>query len=91
MNTSLIGSIPLQNGETAWVVYREIEMPDLTQATKGIGRFYRGASAKDLERPNLRALILGKEADGSRVMYDCAVESKAANNAIQATCEDARA
>ena len=39
IGTSLIGAIPLESGETVWAVYWMVAMPDLTSATKGMGRF----------------------------------------------------
>lgn len=83
VGTSLIGSIPLESGETVWAVYWTVAMPDLTSATKGTGRFYKGKNRKDLEGKGLRALVFGTEPDGSRVMYDCAVQSRRANNSHQ--------
>jgi hypothetical protein len=66
-----------------WAVYWTVAMPDLTPATKGTGRFYKGKSKKDLEGKELRALVFGTEPDGSRVMYDCAVQGRMANNSQQ--------
>lgn len=83
IGTSLIGAIPLESGETVWAVYWTVAMPDLTPATKGTGRFYKGKSKKDLEGKGLRALVFGTEPDGSRVMYDCAVQCRMANNSQQ--------
>jgi hypothetical protein len=79
VGTSLIGSIPLESGETAWAVYWVVPMPDLSKVSKGVGQFYKGASEKDLEGQGLRAIVYGAEPDGSRVVYDCAVEGRAAN------------
>ncbi len=76
MGTSLIGSMPLENGETVWAIYWIIDMPDLSKLSKGIGRFFQGKSHDDLRKDGLRALIFGTEPDGSRVIYDCAVERK---------------
>lgn len=81
MGTSLIGSIQLENGETVWVVHWIIDMPDLSKVEKGIVRFFKGKSSKDLKSEGLRALVFGTEPDGSRVIYDCAIQSKAANQA----------
>ena len=78
VGTSLIGSIPLENGETIWAVHWVVAMPDLSKAGKGIGQFYKGAGNKDLEAEGLRALVFGMEPDGSRVMYDFAVKGKTA-------------
>lgn len=85
MGTSLIGSIPLENGETVWAVYWVVDTPDFTSLGKGTGRFYKGRSEKDLNLEGLRALVFGTEPDGSRVMYDCAVQGRTANKQMQAT------
>jgi hypothetical protein len=74
MGTSLIGSIPLENGEIVWAVHWVVNMPDFTSLGKGTGRFYKGHSEKDLKSEGLRVLVFGTEPDGSRVMYDCAVQ-----------------
>jgi len=76
MGTKPIGSYKLTSGESVWAVYWVVDMPDLSPATKGIGRFYKGRSEEDLKSGGLRALVFGKEPDGSRVIYDCAVVSK---------------
>jgi hypothetical protein len=76
MGTSLVGSFPLENGDTVWVVRWVTDMPDLSGVSKGVGRFYAGKSRADLQGDGLRALVFGAEPDGSRVMYDCAVEHK---------------
>jgi len=82
LGTSLVGSIPLESGETVWTVYRVLDMPDLTSATRGKGQFFKGKSEKDLEGDGLRVLILGTEPDGSRVMYDCAAQRETAKNSL---------
>jgi hypothetical protein len=81
MGTSLIGSFQLENKETIWAVSWIIDMPDLSKIGKGVGKFFRGKSKENLETDGLRALVFGTEADGSRVIYDCAVQSKTANKA----------
>lgn len=73
MGTSLVGSFQLENGEIIWVVYRVIDMPDLS-AIKGKAQFYRGMGPQDLEGGNLRISVYGREKDGSRVIYDCVVQ-----------------
>jgi hypothetical protein len=83
MGTSLIGSFPLENGETVWAVYWVVDMPDFSSLGTGTGRFFKGKTEKDLKKEGLRLLVLGTEPDGSRVMYDCAVWVQAAN-----TCAD---
>ncbi|MCH7928085.1 MAG: hypothetical protein IID03_08905 [Candidatus Dadabacteria bacterium] len=76
MGTKPIGSYQIANDETVWAVYQVVDMPDLTPVTKGKGSFYKGRSYNDLKSGKLRALVLGKEQDGSRVLYDCAVIGK---------------
>lgn len=82
METSLIGSFQLENGETVWAVYWVVDIPDFPNADKGVGIFYKGKKEKDLETDGLRALVVGTEPDGSRVIYDCAVQNKAANTPL---------
>lgn len=76
MGTSLIGSFQLESGESVWIVYRTVPMPDFDKLTQGIGRFYKGKSKNDLEGDGLRALLFGTAEDGSRVVYDCAVQPR---------------
>jgi len=76
MGTTPVGSYKLENGESVWVVYWVVDMPNLATATQGTGRFYRGRSKEDLQSDTLRALVFGKEPDGSRVIDDCAVMGK---------------
>jgi hypothetical protein len=73
MNTGLIGSIPLLNGETVWAVHLVAEMPDFSQQPQGRGHFFRDSSRDDLDAERLRALAFGRAPDGSRVIYDFAV------------------
>ena len=81
METSLIGSFQLENGETVWAVYWVVDMPNFSNADKEVGTFYKGKRKKDLETDGLRALVFSTEPDGSRIIYDCAVQNKAANKA----------
>ncbi|MBK6796470.1 MAG: hypothetical protein IPG76_06690 [Acidobacteria bacterium] len=76
METQLVGAYILANGESVWAVYRVVDMPDLSSALKGTGHFYKGRNEGDLKSDNLRAIIIGNEPDGSRVMYDCVVVKK---------------
>jgi len=74
MGTSLIGSFPLENGETVWSVYWVVDMPDFSSLGKGTGRFFKGRNEKDLKGEGLRLLLFGTQPDCSRVMYDCAAQ-----------------
>lgn len=71
MGTSLIGSFPLENGDTVWAVHWVVAMPNFESLGKGVGRFYHGRSKDDLKGEGMRVLVFGEEPDGSRVMYDC--------------------
>lgn len=72
MNTKIIGSIKLPNGETVWIVYWEIEMPTIP-IKKLTPTYFIGKSKKDLQGDNLHILLFGNEKDGSRVLYDFAI------------------
>lgn len=76
MGTSLIGSFPLENGDTVWAINWVVDMPDLSWVADGVFRPYRGKSKRDLSSDSLRAHVFGQEPDGSRVIYDCAVKRK---------------
>jgi hypothetical protein len=76
MGTKPVGSYKIKNGESVWVVYWVVDMPNLAAATQGTGRFYKGRTKEELKSDTLRALVFGKESDGSRVIYDCAVMRK---------------
>ncbi len=55
-------------------MYRIVDIPDLTSSTRGSGNFFRGINRDDLKSNNLRTLVFGSEPDGSKVIYDCAIE-----------------
>ncbi len=74
MNTQLVDSMNIDSGETVWIVHWEIEMPSLPNK-KITPQYYKGKSKEDLLKgDNLRILVFGSEKDGSRTLYDCAVE-----------------
>jgi hypothetical protein len=73
VGTQLVGSMPLDSGETVWVVWWVIEMPKLpTVRTKP--KYYKRRGPDGFKGKQLRALVFGSENDGSRVLYDCAVQ-----------------
>jgi len=75
MGTSLIGSLPLENGETVWAVYWFVDMPDLSSLGTGTGWFFKGKNEKDLKGEGLRGFAFVTEPDGSRKIFDLAVQS----------------
>lgn len=79
MGTSLIGSFQLNNGDTAWVIYCVINMPDLSKLPNGTGNYFKGKSKKDIKSDGMRLLLFGSEPDGSRVIYDFGIQ----NNTIK--------
>lgn len=83
LGTSLVGSFQRENGQIVWAVHWVIDMPDLSSSTKGNLEFYKGRGPEDMESDNMRALVFGKEKDGSRVIYDCAVQRRATNNSVE--------
>lgn len=80
--TSLIGSISLENGETAWVVYWVVDMPDFSSLRKATLRPYKGVKKENIPKEGLRIIIFGTAPDGSKVMYDCAVQNKIDENQL---------
>ncbi len=78
--TFLVGSFPLENGDTVWAVHWVVPMPDLTKPGSGSGRFYRGRTEADLQSDAVRALVFGEAPDGSRVIYDCPVQGRRRNS-----------
>ena len=73
MGTELIGYYCLKNGESVWVVYREIDMPDLSNFTKREGYPYRGKTKEDLNSDNLRIFAFYDHHDGSKMICDLKV------------------
>ncbi len=69
MGTKLIDSIKLDNEETFWLVYREIEIPKLSLPQPKIEFFY-GKGPEDLRKEGLRVVVLGGQHDGTIVLYD---------------------
>lgn len=75
MNTAFVGSLPLENGETACAVHWVVNMPNLSSSASRKAQFFKGKTREDIKGEGLRALLIGNEPDGSRVMYDVAVQA----------------
>lgn len=74
MGTRLIGNIPLNNGDTVWVVYWVVDMPNFESWPKKLDmNYFNGCGKEDLKEEGLRMLVFGSEPDGSRTMFDFAV------------------
>ena len=58
--------VPAQPLAQEW---HEIAAPKITLPA-GPGQFFKGKSTSDLKSDGLRLIVLGKEPDGSRVLYD---------------------
>ena len=80
MGTLFIGSIELANGSTVWAVYHFVDMPDLSSLGQRAGHYYKGRTKQDIDdalsKGMLRAIAYGSHEDGSRIIYDFAVERK---------------
>jgi len=75
MATKLVGSYNLQSNETVSVVYWQIPIPHLSPIANKPFNFLKGASERDLKNRNLRAIVFADEKDGSRTIFDCAIEN----------------
>ena len=74
MGTKIIGSYQLDNGETVWVVYWYIPMPNLSSMNGNAFQYFKGQNKSELTSNNLKAIIFADENDGSRTLFDCAVD-----------------
>lgn len=79
MNTRLVDSLLLDNGEKVWIVHSEQIIQNTRKAPAPssfhVGRYFKGRSYEDLrDRTNLRMIVFGNAKDESRVLYDCPVE-----------------
>ncbi len=72
MDTELVGSMVLDSGDTVWIIYSCIDMPNLP-SVKSTPKYFKGRSRVDFKEEGLRILVFGTHDDGSRVLYDCAV------------------
>ena len=72
MKTSLIGSLALENGDTAWCVYGYRKMPTIEIPKENL-RFFKGQSVKDMEDGNRRTLILGEDEYGAKCFIEAII------------------
>ncbi|MCK4679455.1 MAG: hypothetical protein KAT48_15075 [Bacteroidales bacterium] len=63
MGTKLIGSYNLNNGETVWIIFWTIPMPDLSALSGKAFQFYKGRNKQDLTSKNLRAIGFAEGSD----------------------------
>ena len=73
MGTSLVGDLPLNNGETLWIVYREVGMPDIPESINISPHYFKGQSKSDI-RPGSKMLTFGDQPDGCRVIFDLTIK-----------------
>jgi len=74
MGTKLIGTLAMNNGETLWVVYREVDMPDIPESINISPHYFKGQNKSDI-RPGSKVLMFGIDPDGSRVIFDLTIKS----------------
>lgn len=70
MGTKLVGTFTLENEDSVWVVYREIDQPHLGTRT-GKVTWFKPKEEVNLEDPNLRMIVFGHDPkNGSRWMME---------------------
>jgi len=69
--TQPIGCYDLVSGSSVWVVHWEIECPDFSSLGTSQAHLFRGVGREEIST-DLRALVFGDHADGSKVIYDLA-------------------
>jgi hypothetical protein len=74
MQSSLIGSLPLHNGETVWAVHAHCDAPDFSSIPSIAGQLMRGKGRADLHGDGIRGLLFADNLDGSKAIYDLAVD-----------------
>ena len=75
-NFDEIGRLELNTGEIVVVLHHEIQIPKPNIPKESKGTLVKGRSKEDLESDNVKGLIFADEPNGTRVLWDCAVESK---------------
>jgi hypothetical protein len=72
MNTALVGRFQLDNGGTVWLVSRVVDFPT-GRFHFNRDRYFSGRTPADVAGPDVRAILVGADANGSWVMYDVVV------------------
>jgi hypothetical protein len=73
MGTELVGFLTLARGDTVWVVYRVVHVPNYQNLGGRGPYYYRNRTKGELNSKHLRAMAFGNATDGSRIIYDCRV------------------
>jgi len=76
MKNNLIGSFNLADESIVWFVCMTIDMPNFENLDKRriSPQFFKGGNSRSLVDDGLKVLLIGDMADGSKVLYDCAVK-----------------
>jgi hypothetical protein len=72
--TSLIGRLVRPDGAWVWAVHRVVALPGQSSIAAGLGQFFKGRSKAEAKAEARRELVFETEPDGSRVIYDHAVD-----------------
>jgi hypothetical protein len=84
MNTGLAGSFELENGETAWVVYRQIEAPKWKDLRIPAEPF----ASRELKDDNkLTIALIDKSDDSSRFIIEVPLEIAEVRRALRELAE----
>ena len=76
MNTSLIGSLLLANGEVVWLVYHVIATPPNPGSLTGTSHFLHGKNMDDLKTRHMHAHLFGYNPEGGFQIVDVSVAVK---------------
>jgi hypothetical protein len=76
--TSLIGYYEIDNIQSVFCVYKYIAMPVLPKLPTAGLRFFKGKDASNLAFPFIKAIAFGDATDGSKTLYDLAIDTNKA-------------
>jgi len=76
MKTSLVGEFELKSMKKVWVVYREIEMPQVRIRNNGKLVFFRKLTKEELKTNGLRTLLIADDIYGSRCFLEKVIKKK---------------
>ncbi len=73
MGTKLVDSFGLPNGDSVWVVYRNVPFA-WTSVPTGHGTFFEGVDGTALDALGLRAVVVAADSEGFAVLIDVVVK-----------------
>ena len=73
MNTGFVGSLLMENDATLWIVHRITSVPQLS-ALKGQTTWFNSYDIGNLPAEDLRAVVVATADDGSKFLFESAIE-----------------